>query len=73
MFYEMGVYTMTTTGELYAIVEELELVDIGDAATYLGEEGAEEEEAATYEGKGLFSGHDTMDFAANELRSIYHQ
>ena len=30
---------MTTTGELYAIIEELELVDIGDAARYLGEEG----------------------------------
>jgi hypothetical protein len=29
---------MTTTGELHAIVEELELVDIGDAASYLGEE-----------------------------------
>ena len=35
---------MTTTGELRAIVEELELVDIGDAASYLGEEtiGSEE-------------------------------
>ncbi len=30
---------MATTGELRAIIEELELVDIGDAATYLGEEG----------------------------------
>ena len=29
---------MTTTGELRAIVEELELVDVGDAAIYLGEE-----------------------------------
>jgi hypothetical protein len=29
---------MATTGELRAIIEELELVDIGDAATYLGEE-----------------------------------
>jgi hypothetical protein len=35
---------MTTTGELHAIVEELELVDIGDAASYLGEEAAETEE-----------------------------
>jgi len=35
---------MATTGELRAIVEELELVDIGDAASYLGEEptGVEE-------------------------------
>lgn len=29
---------MATTGELRAIIEELELVDIGDAACYLGEE-----------------------------------
>ena len=35
---------MTTTGELRAIVEELELVDIGDAASYLGEETAGSEE-----------------------------
>jgi hypothetical protein len=35
---------MTTTGELRSIVEELELVDIGDAASYLGEETAATEE-----------------------------
>lgn len=35
---------MTTTGELRAIVEELELVDIGDAASYLGEESTGSEE-----------------------------
>ena len=29
---------MATTGELRAIIEELQLVDIGDAASYLGEE-----------------------------------
>ena len=37
---------MTTTGELRAIVEELELVDIGDAASYLGEETAGIEEVS---------------------------
>ncbi len=37
---------MTTTGELYAIIEELELVDIGDAASYLGEEADEAEESS---------------------------
>ena len=37
---------MTTTGELDAIVEELELVDIGDAASYLGEETAGNEEVS---------------------------
>ncbi len=40
----IGGYAMTTTGELRAIVEELELVDIGDAASYLGEETAGIEE-----------------------------
>jgi hypothetical protein len=35
---------MATTGELLTIVEELELVDIGDAASYLGEEPGEMEE-----------------------------
>ncbi len=35
---------MTTTGELRAIVEELELVDIGEAVSYLDEETAPAEE-----------------------------
>ncbi len=38
---------MTTAKELHAIVEELELIDIGDAASYLGEELTIEEEAST--------------------------
>ena len=29
---------MATTGELRAIIEQLQLVDVGDAASYLGEE-----------------------------------
>ncbi|MFL5627738.1 MAG: hypothetical protein ACJ788_19335 [Ktedonobacteraceae bacterium] len=29
---------MVTTGELRAIIQELHLVDVGEAATYLGEE-----------------------------------
>ncbi len=29
---------MTTTGELRAIIEELELEDVGDADSYLGED-----------------------------------
>ncbi|GAC1356750.1 MAG: hypothetical protein NVS2B12_03630 [Ktedonobacteraceae bacterium] len=36
--------TMTTTGELRAIVEELELVDIGEAMSYLDEESVPAEE-----------------------------
>lgn len=34
---------MATTGELRAIIEELQLIDIGDAASYLGEESRESE------------------------------
>ena len=34
----LGVYKLATTGELRAIIEALELVDIGDAVSYLGEE-----------------------------------
>lgn len=29
---------MATTGELRAIIEELQMVDLGEAASYLGEE-----------------------------------
>jgi hypothetical protein len=36
---------MATTGELRAIIEELQLVDIGEAASYLGEEIIVEEES----------------------------
>lgn len=36
---------MATTGELRAIIEELHLVDIGDAASYLGEEAMGTEES----------------------------
>lgn len=43
---------MATTGELRAIMEELQLVEIGDAATYLGEEAfvAEEFDITTSSG-----------------------
>ena len=37
---------MATTGELRAIIEELQLVDIGDAASYLGEEAVVREESS---------------------------
>ncbi|HLH60306.1 MAG TPA: hypothetical protein VKV20_01375 [Ktedonobacteraceae bacterium] len=36
---------MTTTGELRAIIEELQFIDIGDAASYLGEESVVVEES----------------------------
>ncbi|MBA2287554.1 MAG: hypothetical protein H0W02_18930 [Ktedonobacteraceae bacterium] len=35
---------MATTGELKAIMQQLEMVDIGDAALYLGEEAMVPEE-----------------------------
>ena len=41
---EWGENAMATTGELRAIIELLELVDIGDAASYLGEEAIGENE-----------------------------
>jgi hypothetical protein len=44
--YVKGVCLMATTGELRAIMQELELVDIGDAASYLGEEATIVEEAS---------------------------
>jgi len=36
---------MATTGELRAIIEELQLADIGEAASYLGEEIIVEDES----------------------------
>jgi hypothetical protein len=36
--YDWGHYLMVTTGELRTIIQDLQLVDIGDAADYLGEE-----------------------------------
>lgn len=38
---------MATTGELRAIIQELHLVDVGDAESYLGEEAMMEDELAT--------------------------
>jgi hypothetical protein len=40
----MGVEKVATTGELRAIIEELELIDIGDAASYLGEAYEDDED-----------------------------
>src|SRR5258708_7242592 len=38
-----GNIIMATTGELRAIIEELQLIDVGDAASYLGEEALVDE------------------------------
>ncbi|GAC1427798.1 MAG: hypothetical protein PVS3B3_35530 [Ktedonobacteraceae bacterium] len=51
---------MATTGELRAIIELLELVDIGDAASYLGEEaivGSEYSSDALQGEKNTFIAH----------------
>lgn len=59
---------MTTTGELRNIIENLELVDIGDAANYLGEE-ASEDDVQAFEQTALLSMHDIADLATNECTS----
>jgi hypothetical protein len=41
--YMTGGCTMATTGELRAIIADLELVDVGEAASYLGENALDED------------------------------
>jgi hypothetical protein len=45
---------MTTTSELHAIIEELGLIDMGDAASYLGEEAIGTEEISREQVSLLF-------------------
>jgi hypothetical protein len=49
---------MATTGELREIIEELQLVDVGDAANYLGEEVLAGGEYAVSTAFGATTGHD---------------
>jgi hypothetical protein len=49
---------MATTGELRAIIQELHLVDIGDAASYLGEEAIVVEESSV--SAQTLSSHDEL-------------
>lgn len=44
---------MATTGELRAIIEELQLIDAGDAASFLGEEEGAEESLVLEQQEGL--------------------
>jgi hypothetical protein len=61
---------MTTTGELRAIVEELELVDVGDAASYIGEETiAMEETSVSTMTMFTFANH--MEYVLTEDRPSY--
>ncbi|QBD79120.1 hypothetical protein EPA93_25310 [Ktedonosporobacter rubrisoli] len=62
---------MTTTGELHAIIEELELVDIGDAASYLGEEATLAQAAAVQAQGRLTRCNDVADFLRNEHTSCW--
>ncbi|EFH86904.1 hypothetical protein [Ktedonobacter racemifer] len=55
---------MTTTGELRAIIEDLELVDIGDAASYLGEDVCREEDITLTEQSALPALNDFGSFCA---------
>ena len=59
---------MTTTGELLNIIENLELVDIGDAAHYLGEEPSEKD-AQPLEQAALLALHNTAELAAIDCAS----
>ena len=52
---KIGSITMATTGELRAIIQELQLVDIGDAASYLGEEMKMVEEESTIQVESLLA------------------
>jgi hypothetical protein len=61
---------MTTTGELDAIIEELELVDIGDAASYLGEEATVEDEFFASEQSALTFAN-SMGSTVKEDYSLY--
>lgn len=57
---------MATTGELQAIIEELQLIDAGDAASYLGEEILVEDESIVSSPQEGLSGSSTVfcsDFA----------
>ncbi len=60
---------MATTGELRAIVQELHLVDVGDAASYLGEEAQVVEESATSVSPALVLGANTAHLAASDCLS----
>lgn len=60
---------MATTGELRAIIEELQLIDVGEAASFLGEEALttgeshlanQQESLATTPNDELYSSHCTL-------------
>ncbi len=60
---------MATTGELKAIMQDLHLIDIGDAASYLGEEATVEEESPACAQPASVLISDTDSFIACDLFS----
>lgn len=67
---------MATTGELRAIIEELQLIDAGDAASYLGEEEltATESPVSELQQEGLFGSkaefYSDYTFSSREISSF---
>ena len=64
-----AILIMATTGELRAIIQELHLVDIGDAASYLGEEALVVEELPVPVQPVLVPVTDNVDFATCDCLS----
>ncbi len=60
---------MATTGELRTIIQDLHLVDIGDAASYLGEEALVEEESTVPVQPGLVLVTETTHLATCDCTS----
>jgi hypothetical protein len=56
---------MATTGELRAIIKDLELVDVGEAASYLGEDALNDEEEPDISALNLAS---CLSYIANDER-----
>jgi hypothetical protein len=56
---------MATTGELRAIIKDLELVDVGEAASYLGEDAPDDEEEPDISALNLAS---CLSYIANDER-----
>jgi hypothetical protein len=56
---------MATTGELRAIIKDLELVDVGEAASYLGEDTPNDEEEPDVSALNLAS---CLSYIANDER-----
>lgn len=55
---------MATTGELRAIIEELQLIDAGDAASFLGEESREGDPSLILNQQERLSGSETGFYGA---------